>query len=160
MIIQAGVAGCFDKKIKLGAVVVVDREAIADQGVVEEKKIKTVFDLGLAEKNLSPFTKGWMLNPHKELMEKTGLKKVPGVSVNQVTTGAKNIRMIVDRFSPSIESMEGAALHFSALQENIPFLQLRAISNYIGERNKKKWEMKLAITHLNKVLQAVVEEMI
>ncbi|MBK8310223.1 MAG: hypothetical protein IPL04_04300 [Chitinophagaceae bacterium] len=49
-----------------------------------------------------------------------------------------------------VESMEGAALHYVCLMEKIPFIQLRAISNYITERNKKKWNMKESITNLNK----------
>jgi futalosine hydrolase len=36
--------------------------------------------------------------------------------------------------------------------ENIPFIQLRAISNYIAERNKKKWDMKTSISNLNHAL--------
>jgi futalosine hydrolase len=31
--------------------------------------------------------------------------------------------------------MEGAALHFVCLQEDISFIQLRAISNFVGERD-------------------------
>jgi futalosine hydrolase len=55
-------------------------------------------------------------------------------------------------FDPAIESMEGAALHYVCLMENIPFLQIRSISNYIGERNKKKWDMMDSIVNLNKAL--------
>src|SRR4030095_1307146 len=47
IIIQAGVAGCFDEKIPLGEVVVIKKEAIADQSVIELNKLKTTFDLEL-----------------------------------------------------------------------------------------------------------------
>jgi futalosine hydrolase len=36
--------------------------------------------------------------------------------------------------------------------EKIPFIQIRSISNYIGERDKTKWNIKDAIIHLNKKL--------
>ena len=39
----------------------------------------------------------------------------------------------------------GAALHYVCREMNIPFLQIRAASNYIGERDKEKWQMKEAI---------------
>ena len=55
-----------------------------------------------------------------------------------------------EKFDPTTESMEGAALHFVCLSENIPFLQFRVLSNYIGERNKKKWILKESIIQLNK----------
>jgi futalosine hydrolase len=48
--------------------------------------------------------------------------------------------------------MEGAALHYVARMEKIPFIQLRSMSNYIAERNKKKWNMKEAIRNLNEEL--------
>ncbi len=52
--------------------------------------------------------------------------------------------------------MEGAAFHYVCLQEKIPFLQLRAISNYVGERNKANWNLNEAIRNLNKKLIEIV----
>src|SRR5215470_6107063 len=43
LVIQAGVAGCFDGKMPLGTVVIVKKEAIADQSVVELERLKTLF---------------------------------------------------------------------------------------------------------------------
>ena len=36
--------------------------------------------------------------------------------------------------------MEGAALHYACIMEHIPFIQLRAVSNFVGERDKNKLE--------------------
>ena len=44
LVIQAGVAGSFDLKIPLGNIVAVKQDTIADQSVVERKKLKTLFD--------------------------------------------------------------------------------------------------------------------
>jgi futalosine hydrolase len=55
--------------------------------------------------------------------------------------------------------MEGAALHYVCLMEKIPFLQIRSISNYIGERNKKNWNMKESIINLNKELIRLLEQL-
>ena len=62
LIVQAGVAGCFDKKIPLGTVVAVKKETIADQSVIELKRLKTLFDLDLVPHDQFPFTKGWLVN--------------------------------------------------------------------------------------------------
>jgi futalosine hydrolase len=48
--------------------------------------------------------------------------------------------------------MEGAALHYMGRDLNIPFIQIRAVSNYVGERNKAKWKMNEAIYNLNETL--------
>ena len=53
--------------------------------------------------------------------------------------------------------MEGAAFHFVCLQQNIPFLQLRSISNKVGERNKTKWNLIEAIVNLNRELIDLVD---
>lgn len=150
LIIQAGIAGCFDKNFSLGSVVVITQDTIADQGVIENKQLKTMFDLGLIKSGEAPFNKTWLVNSNKDLIKLTGLKAVKAVSVNQVTTKKQMTELYQHKFRPTVETMEGAALHYVCGMEKIPFLQIRSISNYIGERNKKKWNMKEAIINLNK----------
>lgn len=151
IIIQAGIAGCFDKNIALGSVVVVKQEAIADQCVIESGKMKTLFDLGLVEKDQFPFSNGWLINK-SEYLKKVKLKKVKGITINEITTSKQKLGFYHDSFEPVVESMEGAALHYVCLLEKIPFLQIRSISNYIGERNKNKWNIKDSVNNLNKEL--------
>jgi futalosine hydrolase len=43
--------------------------------------------------------------------------------------------------------------------EQIPFLQLRSVSNYIAERNKKNWKLSEAVTHLNKALLQTLQKL-
>ena len=152
LVIQAGVAGCFDLRIPLGAVVGVKQEAIADQSVIELQKLKTLFDLKLVPQDQYPYKKGWLINPNKEVLKKTKLKIVKGISVNQISTSKQMIKFYRDVFDPITESMEGAALHYVCISENVPFVQIRSISNYIGERNKKKWDMMDSIYNLNDTL--------
>lgn len=156
MVIQAGVAGCFDKKIPLGTVVAVKKETIADQSVIELKKLKTLFDLKLIPHDQFPFKRGWLEN-NSAVLRKLKLKKVDAISVNEITTSKQRVRFYEESFQPAIESMEGAALHYTCLMENIPFIQLRSISNYIAERDKTKWDMKKSIVNLNDTLIHLVE---
>ena len=156
LVIQAGVAGSFDLRIPLSAVVAVNQDAIADQSVVELQKLKTLFDLKLVPQDQYPYKKGWLINPNKAVLQKTKLKIVTGISVNQISTSKQMIKFYRDVFDPATESMEGAALHYVCLMENVPFLQIRSISNYIGERNKKKWDMMDSIVNLNDSLVRIV----
>ena len=159
LIIQAGVAGCFDNTIPLASIVAVQKDTIADESVMEQKKLKTLFDLGLNAKNQFPYQKGWLVNPDKGIMQRNKYKTVNAVSVNHISTGRQMIDAYKEKFSPAIESMEGAALHYVCLSEKIPFLQLRSISNYIGERNKARWKMQDAILHLNNELIRLLESL-
>jgi len=61
--------------------------------------------------------------------------------------------------APVVESMEGGGLHYVCLQEHIPFLQLRSVSNAIGERDKTKWDIKAAITNLNTRLMVLLKNL-
>jgi len=156
LVIQAGVGGCFDLRIPLGAVVAVKQDAIADQSVVELERLKTLFDLNLVPQDQYPYKKGWLINPNKEVLKKTKLKIVKGISVNQISTSKQMIKFYRDVFDPVTESMEGAALHYVCLMENVPFVQIRSISNYIGERNKQKWNMMNSIVNLNEALIKII----
>ena len=112
----------------------------------------TMFDMSLIKPNQYPYRKGWLINPHQEHIRKTKIKAVKAVTVNHISTDKQMIALYNKKFNASIESMEGAALHYVCLMEKIPFLQIRSVSNYIGERDKKKWKMQAAIDNLNAVL--------
>jgi len=43
--------------------------------------------------------------------------------------------------------------------EAVPFIQLRSMSNYIGERNKKNWNMQSSISNLNRELINLIEQL-
>ena len=159
LVIQAGVAGSFDRKIPPGAVVAVKQDAIADQSVIELKKLKTLFDLKLVPQDQHPHRKGWLVNPNIATLKKIKLKTVKGISVNQISTSKQMIKFYKDVFDPVTESMEGAALHYVCLMETVPFVQIRAISNYIGERNKKKWDMNDSINNLNQALKSIINSL-
>ncbi len=156
LVIQAGIAGSFSKKIRNGEVVVVEQEAFADIGVEEGKKFKTIFEMGLGDKNKFPFKKGWLINTSK-VLEMSHLKKVKSVTVNKVTDRKKQAKQLKNIFNADIESMEGAGFHFVCLQQNIQFLQIRSASNKVGERDKKKWQIKEAVINLNRELENVID---
>ncbi|HEV7780146.1 MAG TPA: futalosine hydrolase [Chitinophagaceae bacterium] len=158
IVIQAGVGGCFDTNTPLGSVLAIKQEAIGDQSVIELGQLKTLFDLKLLPENQYPFSKGWLVNKG-ELLKKTRLKKVKAISVNEITTSRQKLAFYKERFDPVVESMEGAALHYVCLMEKIPFIQIRSVSNYIAERNKKNWNMKESIINLNKELCTIVEDL-
>ena len=54
-----------------------------------------------------------------------------------------------NKYSPELESMEGAAFHYTCIRSGKKFAQLRTVSNYVGDRNKENWNIDLAITNLN-----------
>lgn len=156
MVIQAGIAGSFSKKIKTGEVVVIERDAFGDIGAEEDKHFKTVFQLGFGDENEYPFKDGCLVNT-PETLQKSKLKKVNAVTVNKIGDRKKQAEQLKKIFNAQIESMEGAAFHFVCLQQHVPFLQIRSISNKVGERDKTKWNIKEAVKNLNTELIKLVD---
>ena len=150
VVLQVGVAGSFDESLNLGEVVLVNADCFADLGAIENKKFYSLFDLNLIKENV------WLINQHQF---KTALKFVKGISVNCLTDEAEKITLFKEKYQADIESMEGAALHFVCLQEKIPFLQIRGISNFVGERDKSKWDLKSAIENSNNVALQILKSM-
>jgi futalosine hydrolase len=158
LIIQAGIAGSFETGYEPGEVVLIDAEQLADLGVIENAQWKNIFDLQLTDENQAPYKKGLLPNPYINHFNFLGIRKVAGISVNTISTDTATIkRMQQSSPAPVIESMEGAALHFIALHQKIPFIQLRSISNNVGERDKTKWKIKEAISNLNEELKNFID---
>lgn len=159
LVIQAGIAGTFSNDLKKGTVVLVNRDTFGDLGVYEKGTFKTLFDMGFINENEFPFTDGWLVNQHEYLTNST-LSLASAITVNKITDEAAQIKNMTEKFNPAIESMEGAALHYVCLQQKINFLQLRSVSNIVGERDKQKWAMKEAITNLNIELKKLTDHFI
>jgi futalosine hydrolase len=159
LFIQAGIAGCFDGNIPLAQAVIIQQDRFADLGVVEDSQWKDVFDMNLASENDPPYTNGWLVNPHQDLLRSLQLPLVKSITINEVTTHPERIKQLREKYNPTIESMEGAAFHYVCLQENIPFIQLRTISNYAGERNKEKWQLKQAIDSLAEHIMQITRQL-
>jgi futalosine hydrolase len=158
-ILQAGIAGSFDESLPLGQAVVVNADRFADLGVHENDQWKDVFDMNLAEPEVAPYSNGWLINPYHDLLSAAGLPIVKSVSISEITTNAVRMRQLRDKYHPSIESMEGAAFHYVCIQQGIPFIQLRTISNYVGERNKGKWALRQSVENLAAQVQELVNRL-
>jgi len=152
LIIQVGIAGCFDKKVPLGKVFAVKDDFAGDIGVMENKVWKDLFDLKLDKPNDAPYEKKSLPNPWLSQYNLLKLPTKKGVTVNTISTDKNKIDLYSGRYKATLESMEGAALHYIGRDLNIPFIQIRAVSNYVGERNKAKWNMQEAIYNLNETL--------
>jgi futalosine hydrolase len=159
LVIQAGIAGTFLHDIELGEVVLVKQDTFADIGMEEKGNFETIFDAGFADKDAFPFSDGWLINSNHQL-QLSLLRQVKAITINKVSDSMLQKQHAILHFSPGIESMEGAAFHYVCLQENIPFIQIRGISNVVGERDKQNWKIKESIGQLNKQLAGLVNTLL
>lgn len=154
-VLQAGICGSLDHYLAPGKIVVVEKESIGDLGVMEKGSFSSIFNLGFAQLNEEPWSNGRLCN-NISVLQKTGLTIVDGVTINEITTNRERINFYKEQLKVNIETMEGAALHYVCLSEKIPFLQLRCVSNYVGERDKNKWALWESISNLNIELQRIL----
>ena len=157
-VVQAGIAGAFDRTIALGKVVEVASEILYDLSIQDKDASETdFFDAGFIDKNQVPFYNKKLL-PTAHQSWKNDLQKVHSITVNKVHGEANAIQKAIEKWNPDIENMEGAALFYVCASLNVPCAQLRAISNYVEPRNRDAWNIPLAINALNNYLIYIFDD--
>lgn len=156
LVLNAGIAGAFDPNVPLGKVFQVTEDRFADLGVEEKDgTFQDVFDLELTGPNEPPFREGKLVN--EQAAGYSFLPRARAITVNKVHGTEQSIRAIVEKYKPELESMEGAGVFYCCQALNIPCLQIRAVSNHVEPRNRQKWDIPLALQHLNQTLIEMTE---
>lgn len=154
LIINIGIAGSYDlTEFPVGSAAIIDREYFGDLGFDSENGFEDLFRYGIWEKDQFPYTNGALIrralpfNNIEEALKK--YKNGAGLTVQTVTGRETKVTELKNMYSPMIESMEGAAVYYASLMENVPFFELRTVSNAVGERDTKKWDSKAALNTLH-----------
>ena len=142
LVINMGVAGSFSKELKNGDVVEAVEDNFSEIGFENNLEFSKFTDFDVKTKYLNS--------------SRTSLKKVRAITVNTVHGNKVTISEIVKRESPEIESMEGASVFKVCEEFNVPCMQIRAISNKVEKRNKKNWDLDLAIRNLNIEVEKII----
>jgi len=158
--INIGLAGSFDHFLEQGFVVNVVQDQFADLGVEYKNKIYTLFEEELMNENEFPFTEG-VLNSlgNFEIEEVESLIPVKGITLNTLHSDPKWIGILRDKYSPEIETMNGAAFFYVCLSEKVPFLQIRAISHFVEIKRIENWNIPSAIKNLSCSLLHILDEL-
>ncbi len=140
-----GICGSFNRNLVIGTVVNVVEDCIAEMGAEDGENFLSLEEMGIKEPSQfvvnNPMEKNF--NNIVEL-----LPKVNGITVNTVHGNEKSIDKVVARLHPMVESMEGAAFMYSSMSNTTPYAQIRAVSNFVEQRNKNAWNIPLAINNL------------
>jgi len=153
-----GVCGTFDRTLPPGTVVHVVADRLAELGAEDREGFLTIQQLHLLGDDEFPFTRGELVNvdpPANAAL--TRLPAVNGITVNTVHGNVRSIAMAAERFMPRVESMEGAAFMYACLINNLPFAQVRAVSNVVEPRNRDAWKLGDAIRNLGETAIGVLE---
>ncbi len=150
--VNIGLAGAFDRTLKPGEIVRVTEDILSELGAENGEEFLTLNEMGLEGTDI-------LLNLDEvRIKEIEEFKRVRSITVNTVHGNKESIRKVSERFHPHIETMEGAAFFYVCGRYNIPSIQLRAISNYVEERNKANWEIPLALRSMKHAIAMLLEK--
>jgi futalosine hydrolase len=81
----------------------------------------------------------------------------PCITASQVTGTAAEADELAERWEALAESMEGAAAaHICALY-GVPFLEVRGISNLVGDRDREHWQVRRGVAAASWAARAVID---
>jgi futalosine hydrolase len=81
----------------------------------------------------------------------------PCITASIVTGVTAEAEALAARWGALAESMEGAAAaHVSALY-GVPFLEVRGISNLVGDRDRARWQVRRAVAAASWAARAIVD---
>lgn len=81
----------------------------------------------------------------------------PCVTSSMITGKDDEAQRIVERWGALAESMEGAAAAHVCALYGVPFLEIRAISNLVGDRDRETWEIERAVALVGKAVMSLAD---
>lgn len=154
-----GIAGSFKKDIRIGDVVNVTTDIISELGAENGNTFQKFDELKMSAQTLKR-TAYFVENKNEiQIPDVNEMLRVKGITVNTVHGYKTSIENIQRNFSPDVESMEGAAFLYACRYEKIKCAQIRAISNYVEERNLENWDTALAIKNLNEAAARIINSL-
>ena len=152
--IQMGIGGALDPACGMGDVFQITSERIYGEGAEDrDGNLLDPWTLGWMQPNEFPFQDQQLQCPYL-----TSFPKATGMTTFHALGAADRIEKVKNQPHGQIENMEGAPFFYVSLMKQIPFLSFRAISNRVEPRDKSKWDIPGAISHLNAAVIRYLEE--
>lgn len=149
LVISAGIAGGFPNRAEVSSVVVASEIIVADLGVETLEGFATIESLGFGPNKVNT-----ELTQGAKLIEALGnsgipLHKGPILTVSTVTGTQDSANELLRRVPNAVaEAMEGFGVAYAAQTKGIPVIEVRAISNLVGPRDRAAWKIKEALEAL------------
>jgi futalosine hydrolase len=163
LVVSAGIAGGFRGRAEIGDVVLADQVIAADQGVVTDEGFSTLRDLGL------PGNGGYAMGnaEHHARLALGPYRLLAGdiLTLSSMTGTDARADELAQRYPRAVaEAMEGYGVieavqrDYSRTGRDIPFAEIRAISNVIGRRDRSTWNIPLAFGALADAMSTLLKE--
>ena len=144
LVVSAGIAGGFQPEAPVGSLVIADEITAADLGAETPDGFVPVTELGFGTVTHRP--------PNalvRDLAAAAGARTGAVLTVSTVTGTAARAAELRARHPRALaEAMEGFGVAEAAAAHGIPVLELRAVSNPVGPRDRAAWRIGDALAAL------------
>jgi futalosine hydrolase len=156
--VSAGIGGGFAGRAAVGSLVVASELIAADLGVRSPAGFASVDELGFGSSRL-------LADPDLAAraaarLQAAGLTAclAPALTVSTATGTAAAAAELAARYpTAACEAMEGFGIAEAARRCGVPFLEIRAISNAIGPRDRDAWRIPEALLALEQTFAILTE---
>jgi futalosine hydrolase len=158
-VINLGIGGSFDLDLLPLGTCVVAREEIWPEFGIKHAECVHARALGfpLGHTKSDAIWDRILIDPDEAAL-RTGLllpsciRRASFLTVAGVTSTKERSLFLQTMYHAGVENMEGFALALACATSDIPFLEIRTISNLVGPRDKATWQIKKAFASLRKIL--------
>ncbi|MEV0223697.1 futalosine hydrolase [Streptomyces sp. NPDC050704] len=144
LVVSAGIGGGFQPEAPLGSLVLADEITVVDLGAETADGFVPVTELGFGTVTHRP--------PQalvRELAAVTGGRAGAVLTVSTVTGSAERAAELRRRHPRALaEAMEGFGVAEAAAAHGVPVLEIRAVSNPVGPRDRAAWRIGDALAAL------------
>ena len=169
LVIQTGIAGAYvPAGIAVGSVLLADTEIYGDLGVLTPQGWRPMEEIGI------PVVEATATAPARfnyfpldaALVSRASAAAGPAVArtgkfltLSQVTGVRAHGDVLHERFGALCESMEGAAAAHVCALHDVPFLEVRGVSNLVEDRNRADWRINEAADAAQQVVLTLLEHL-
>ncbi|MET8939354.1 futalosine hydrolase [Streptomyces rubiginosohelvolus] len=144
LVVSAGIGGAFSPVTPLGSLIVADGIVAADLGAETADGFLPVTALGFGRDRFTP-------PPAlvRAVAAATGAAAGPVLTVSTVTGSAERAGALLAAHPGALaEAMEGFGVAEAAARADVPVLEVRAVSNAVGPRDRDAWRIGDALAAL------------
>lgn len=146
LVVSAGIAGGFNGQADVGTLVVSSEIVAADLGVETPEGFASVDELGFGSARIAVDAE--LAGQVTAALREAGLPAScgPVLTVSTATGTAATAAALADRVDgAAAEGMEGFGVATAARLGGIPVIEIRAVSNSVGPRDRAAWKIREAL---------------
>lgn len=161
LVISAGIGGGFQGRAEVGSLVMANEIVVADLGAETPGGFCTLDELGFGFTHVQTNANLLDCISMALIAAKIPVNIGPVLTISTVTgTAARAVKLAARVPGATAEAMEGYGVGCAAFDRGLPVLEIRAISNMVGPRDRSTWRIKEALEVLEAACAVLTEVLV